>query len=256
MFVLKWMLCAVCTLAAVAALSAAGRPNKDKPIPDVPGRALTHDAALRLPVVACPTGETPDLTGRRLAPGADWIWVHPMNLPKSVAAPTGLPARVAAHLARYEGDVHHARDMNVLAPRGWKCFAYIPEDGNWEMTVVPAEAKPKQRMQVTFYWAAAGFAVACHYFKSARAEAPNPALCHVPAHTAVTQRTSRLVTTVTAPAGSWTPYAARSFLYWHPKGPPGAFARGAGCVLPASERSLCDAILADAQPRQGEEPSK
>lgn len=182
---------------------------------------------------------------------AQWVWVHPQSLRQYVPTPAGIPARFATRLARYEGDLKNARDMNVLAPRGWKCTAHIPEDGNWEMTIEPDEVGSKQRIQVAFYWAGAGFGTACAYFKSAHAGAPNPALCHTPAHTTVTLRTSRLVTTVRAPAGSWTTFPARSFLYWHPQGPPGAFAEGASCVRPAAERPLCEAILAEARRRQG-----
>src|SRR5258708_308193 len=112
----------------------------------------------RLPVVACPTGETPDLTGRPLKRNATWVWVHPQSLPTSVAAPTGMSANVAAGLARYEGDVRHAPEMNVLAPRGWKCSGYIPEDGNSDMTVGPSGSKPEQQIQVSYRWAGAGFA--------------------------------------------------------------------------------------------------
>jgi len=217
--------------------------------------AVAHGAGPpRLPVIACPTGETPDLTGRPLGRNAEWVWVHPQNLPKSVAAPAGLPARLAAGLARYEGDVKHARDMNVLAPRGWKCVAHIPEDGNWNMMIVPRDGRAHERINVMFRWAGQGAFLACEYFKPARAYAPQPDLCRAPARTKITPRTRHLATFVTAAAGSRTPFAARGFLYWYPKGRHvSLLAEGATCVLPPSERTLCGAILAEAQRRQGQE---
>lgn len=239
-------------LALPAAACGVGDAQTSKRPPHASVSATTAGAA-RLPVVACPTGETPDLAGRPLKRDAQWVWILPQHLPRYVPAPAGVSARFSAHLARYEGDLKHARDMNVLAPRGWKCSAHIPEDGNWDMTVGPAQGRLKERIRVAFYWAGAGFGAACRYFKSARAGAPDPALCNTPAHTTVLLRTSSLVTTVTAPAGNWTTFPARSFLYWHPKGPPGAFAEGASCVRPAADRRFCEAILGEAQRREGDE---
>lgn len=207
----------------------------------------------RLPVVACPTGETPDLTGRPLGRNAQSVWIHPQNLPQSAAAPAGLSAQVAAGLARYEGDVKHARNMNVLAPRGWKCTAHIPEDGNWDMAVVPREGRPQERINVRFRWAGQGAFVACEYFKAARADAPQPDLCHTPPHTKVRLRTPHLATFVTGTAGHPMSFPSRGFLYWYPKG---QLAEGASCVLPPSERTLCSAILTEAQRRQGKELSR
>jgi hypothetical protein len=218
-------------------------------------RAVTVHLSVGLPVVACPTGETPDLTGKPLKRNAKWVWVQPQNLPRYTPDPAGLPIHVAAQLARYEGDVRHARDLNVLAPRGWNCSAYIPEDGNSYMVVAPPGAKPRERITVTFRWAGQGAFLACDYFKSARAYAPQPDLCRMPAHTTITLRNNHLATSVTTPAGGWTPFAARSFLYWYPRGREvSLLAVGASCVLPPSEQILCKHILAEAQRRQGNEP--
>lgn len=221
---------------------------------DASAHASKDTAPVRLPVVACPTGETPDLTGLPLKRNAHWIWVSPQNLPRYVQAPISMPAHVAAHLARYEGDVKHARDMNVLAPRGWKCWAYIPEDGNWDLVVASREARPRQQIRVSFRWASQGALLACGYFGAARIDAPQPDLCRTPPHTAVTLRTRHLATFVTTPAGTWTPFPARGFLYWYPKGRAVLLlAEETRCVLPVSARRLCERVLADAQRRQGNE---
>jgi hypothetical protein len=184
-----------------------------------------------------------------------WVWVHP-HVPQSVEAPAGLSAQAAARLARYEGDVKHARDMNVLAPRGWKCSAHIPEDGNSDMVIVPREARPHERINVMFRWAGQGAFLACEYLKAARADAPQPDLCRTPAHTRITLRTSHLATFVTAAGGPRTPFPARGFLYWYPKGRSILLlAEGTTCVLPPWKRPLCGAILTEAQRRQGKELS-
>lgn len=239
----KWALCVVAGLGVCLGL----------------GRAASAAARTppRLPVIACPTGETPDLTGRPLGRNAEWVWVHPQKLPRSVAAPAGLSTRDAAGLARYEGDVKHARDMNVLAPRGWKCTAHIPEDGNWDMVIVPREARAHERISVMFRWAGQGAFLACQYFKAARADAPQPDLCRTPAHTRITLRTSHLATFITAAGGTGTPFPSRGFLYWYPKGRHvSLLAEGATCVLPPPEQTLCGVVLGEAQWRQGQELSR
>jgi hypothetical protein len=206
----------------------------------------------RVPVVSCRTGETQDLAGRAPKGNATWVWVYPRRLPKSSEVPASVPAQVATHLARYEGDIKHARDMDVLAPRGWKCTGHIPEDGNWDFVVAPAGQRAGQKVDVRFRWAGAGASLACEFFPSARAHAPQPSVCHAPARTVIKRRTSHLVAVVTRPAhGSLT---SRGFVYWYAKATPSPLlAEATRCVLPPSEGETCAAILSEARQRQGRE---
>jgi hypothetical protein len=209
-------------------------------------------AGSRLPVIGCKT---------EVAAGSG-IPVIPGYLPRTAPAPNGLNVDLRSKLVWYEGDVRQEGGFKLLGPRGWSCFALVGADGGWSMNVVPHRARPDQKVEVFGYYNGPGASEACDYFPSAYPASPVPSMCRPPSGATITLENRHLVTFTTTPAGTFyvtnrngefvtvrSRLSDHGFLYWYPSF--GNTAEGVHCVLPRSDRLLCERILAEARSRLG-----
>jgi hypothetical protein len=203
----------------------------------------------RVPVVACPTHESLNLAGALSEKGSSGV-VRPQSLPLYSNVPTGLQRRDVAHLARYVGDLKHASDMNILAPRGWKCSAYIPEDGSWYMTVAPAVAHPHARIRVIYRWGYQAMSFACDYFPAVQKVYDHPALCKPPHGAKITVKNQHLATVATSLRSRSVPQRIGYILWYTGLPHSGNETRLVDCVIDGADRTLCAPILLEARIRQ------
>lgn len=196
--------------------------------------AITH-----LPVVGCKTED---------AVGAG-VPVIPGYLPTTADVPAGLASSAANGLAWYEGDVKKQAGLKVLAPRGWRCSALLGADGGWSLAVQGPKAK--QTVQIGASYNGPGASTACNYFPSAYRSSPIPTFCKAPHGATITLKSDHLATVESTLTGAGIRLTELSFLYWYPQ--LGNAAEGVNCTLPATEKQMCAAILAEAESRIGQQ---
>lgn len=202
------------------------------------GRAARTRPIGRLPVHRCATTSA-------VGPGTPVI---PRYLPVSAPLPPGLDQVEVSKLAWYEGDVKHQAGLKVLGPRGWRCSAVIATDGGWSLNVLGPH---KQQVSIFGFYNGPGISTACAYFASAVANAPLPEECKVPREAKVTHKSDHLVVVRSVRRTGTARFSDIQLLYWYPA--LGNAAEGADCRVAATNRGMCDAILAEVKRRIGHE---
>src|SRR4051812_12418344 len=189
----------------------------------LPAVGATHPA---LPVVGCRTEDAQtDSSGHDRG--------LPRNLPKTLAAPSGLSSIERSRLAWYEGIQRVNGQFRLLGPRGWTCSAVLANDGNWTMRLVPEGRTPTEEGRTGGLWGYQAVGIACAYFPAARRSYDQPGLCKPPPRARVTIRSRHLATVVTSPAGRWTPFPSVAYVLWYTR-------------APVAETTLADCVLAPA----------